>query len=176
MPYERFCGTAPTHHLYGLRCALDMILVEEGLEAVWTRHAIFARAVWAAVDAWAAEGDLALNIADPALRSHAVTTIRTAAGDGARLRRWCAETAGVTLGIGLSVPGVDPDSVFRIGHMGHLNPPMLLGTLATIEAGLRVLGVRHGPGGAAAAGAVIADAGQRPHAPVGTLETDAEIV
>ena len=65
----------------------------------------------------------------------------------------------MTLGIGLSVPGVDPDSVFRIGHMGHLNPPMLLGTLATLEAGFRALGIRHGRGGVAAAGAVIAGAG-----------------
>ena len=62
--------------------------------------------------------------------------------------------AGLTLGIGLSVEGVDPDSLFRIGHMGHLNPPMLLGTLATIEAGLHALGIRHGPGGAAAAAAL----------------------
>jgi alanine-glyoxylate transaminase/serine-glyoxylate transaminase/serine-pyruvate transaminase len=176
VPYERFCGTAPTHHLYGLRTALDMILEEEGLEAVWSRHAVFARAVWAAVEAWGEGGALALNIADPGARSHAVTTIRTGPGDGARLRRWCADTAGVTLGIGLSVPGVDPDSVFRIGHMGHLNPPMLLGTLATLEAGFRALGVRHGPGGVAAAGAVIADAGQRPRGPAGALETRAEIV
>ena len=78
--YQLFCGTAPTHHLYGLRAALDMILDEEGLEAVWRRHAVFARAVWAAVDAWGAEGALELNIADPGLRSHAVTTIRTAPG------------------------------------------------------------------------------------------------
>ncbi len=163
VPYERFCGTAPTHHLYGLRCALDMILVEEGLEAVWTRHAIFARAVWAAVDGWGAGGALELNISDPALRSHAVTTIRTAPGDGARIRRWCADTAGVTLGIGLGVAGTDPDSVFRIGHMGHLNPPMLLGTLATLEAGFRALGIRHGTGGVEAAGAMIA-AGAAQHA------------
>ena len=39
--------------------------------------------------------------------------------------------------------------------MGHLNPPMLLGTLATIEAGLGALGVA-GAGGATAAAAVIA--------------------
>jgi hypothetical protein len=32
------------------------------------------------------------------------------------------------------------DSVFRIGHMGHLNPPMVLGALATIESGLTALG------------------------------------
>ena len=60
--YQLFCGTAPTHHLYGLRAALDMIL-EEGLEAVWRRHGVFARAVWAAVEAWGAGGALALNIA-----------------------------------------------------------------------------------------------------------------
>ena len=63
--YQLFCGTAPTHHLYGLRCALDMIVKEEGLEAVWTRHGVHARAVWAAVEAWGAGGALALNIADP---------------------------------------------------------------------------------------------------------------
>ncbi len=43
-------------------------------------------------------------------------------------------------------PGIDPDGVFRIGHMGHLNPPMVLGTLATIEAGLASLGIAHGAG------------------------------
>jgi alanine-glyoxylate transaminase/serine-glyoxylate transaminase/serine-pyruvate transaminase len=153
-----------------------MILTEEGLEAVWARHSIFAQAVWAAVEAWGAGGALELNIADPALRSHAVTTIRTGPGDGARLRRWCADVAGVTLGIGLAVPRVDPDSTFRIGHMGHLNPPMLLGTLATIEAGFQSLGIPYGAGGVAAAGAVIAAAGGRAPAPVSPLETGVEIV
>ncbi len=174
--YELFCGTAPTHHLYGLRTALDMILDEEGLERVWERHAVFARTIWAAVEAWGAGGALTLNIADAAARSHAVTTIRTAPGDGARLRRWCQETAGVTLGVGLSVPGVDPDSVFRIGHMGHLNPPMLLGTLATIEAGLRGLGIAHGPGGIEAAIAMVARAGGPTPEAAEAVEFGAEIV
>ncbi len=156
--YQLFCGTAPTHHLFGLRCALDMILEEE-LDHVWHRHETFARAVWAAVEAWGEGGAISLNMADPALRSHAVTTIRTGPGDGARLRAWCAGTAGVTLGIGLPVPGVDPADIFRIGHMGHLNPPMLLGTLATIEAGLAALGVPHGRGGLEAAAGVVASAG-----------------
>ena len=44
--------------------------------------------------------------------------------------------------------------------MGHLNPPMLLGTLATIEAGLRALGIAHGTGAVEAAAAVIAAAGK----------------
>jgi alanine-glyoxylate transaminase/serine-glyoxylate transaminase/serine-pyruvate transaminase len=172
--YQRFGGTPPTHHLYGLRTALDMILAEEGLEAVWHRHAVFAAAVWAAVEAWGAGGGLALNIADPALRSHAVTTIRTDPGDGRRLRGWCAGTAGVTLGIGLPLPGIDPDSVFRIGHMGHLNPPMLLGTLATVEAGMTALGIRHGRGGVAAAAAVVATGGATPQ-PASAVELAAQI-
>lgn len=154
--YQLFAGTAPTHHLYGLRCALDMILEEEGLEAVWRRHAVQARAVWAAVEAWGAGGGLRLNVAAPELRSHAVTTIRAAPGDGTRLRRWCADAAGLTLGIGLSAPGIDPEGLFRIGHMGHLNPHMLLGTLATIEAGLGALGIAHGAGAVEAAAGVIA--------------------
>ncbi|MFT3973052.1 MAG: aminotransferase class V-fold PLP-dependent enzyme [Amaricoccus sp.] len=157
--YQLFAGTPPTHHLYGLRCALDMILVEEGLEAVWRRHAVQARAVWAAVEAWGAGGELRLNVADPALRSHAVTTIRARPGDGTRLRRWCADAAGLTLGIGLSAPGVDPEGLFRIGHMGHLNPHMLLGTIASIEAGLGALGIAHGRGAVEAAAREIASAG-----------------
>lgn len=154
--YQLFAGTAPTHHLYGLRCALDMILEEEGLEAVWHRHGILAKAVWAAVDAWGSGGQLRLNVADEAIRSHAVTTIRVAPGDGARIRRWSADAAGVTLGIGLSTPGIEPDGVFRIGHMGHLNPHMLLGTLASIDMALGALGIPHGDGAVEAAAAVIA--------------------
>jgi alanine-glyoxylate transaminase/serine-glyoxylate transaminase/serine-pyruvate transaminase len=156
--YQLFCGTAPTHHLYGLSTALDMLLHEEGLETAWARHATFARAIWAAVDAWGAGGALELNMAEPGQRSHAVTTIRTALGDGTRLRRWCGDTAGLTLGIALTTEGEDEDSLFRIGHMGHLNPPMLLGSLATIEAGLIALGIRHGRGAVEAAAAVIAAA------------------
>jgi alanine-glyoxylate transaminase/serine-glyoxylate transaminase/serine-pyruvate transaminase len=164
--YQLFCGTAPTHHLYGLREALAMILDEEGLEAVWARHAAFARAVWAAVEAWGAGGALALNIADPAIRSHAVTTIRTAPGDAPRLRQWCAETAGLTLGVGLTGEAGHADALFRIGHMGHLNPPMLLGALGAIEAGLAALDIPHGTGALEAAARSLAEAARAPAAAV----------
>ena len=53
--YQYFGGTAPTHHLYGLREALDM-LGEEGIEAVWARHDRLARAVWAACERGARRG------------------------------------------------------------------------------------------------------------------------
>ena len=42
-------------------------------------------------------------------------------------------------------------SVFRIGHMGHLNPPMLLGALATIDTALKALNIPHGRGAVDAA-------------------------
>lgn len=159
--YELFNGTAPTHHLYGLREALDMILREEGLAKVWARHEVFAGAVAAAVEAWGAEGALELNIPDPAHRSRAVTTIRTGPGDASRIRTWCEEIAGVTLGIGLEAPGSDPASMFRIAHMGHLNPPTLLGTLATVETALDALAIAHGRGAVEAASRVIAEAHRR---------------
>ncbi|MFW2587807.1 pyridoxal-phosphate-dependent aminotransferase family protein [Sagittula sp. SSi028] len=151
--YQYFGGTAPTHHLYGLRAALDMMKAE-GMEAIWSRHARLARAIWAAVEHWGQDGPMRLNIADPAHRSHAVTALSLGKGQGDRLRAWCRDEAGVTLGIGLGVE--DPEDptasgYFRIGHMGHVNAHMILGLLGVIEAGLGALDIPHRAGGVAAA-------------------------
>jgi alanine-glyoxylate transaminase/serine-glyoxylate transaminase/serine-pyruvate transaminase len=146
--YQYFGGTAPTHHLYGLRTALDMI-AEEGLENVWSRHEKLSRAVWAAFDAWRGNGPVQMNIADPAKRSVAVTSIRVGAPHGTDLRNWLTEKAGVTLGIGLGMaPPGDPawHGFFRVAHMGHVNSHMVLGVLGTIQAGLTALNIPHGPG------------------------------
>ncbi len=144
----QFGGTPPTHHLYGLREALDM-LFEEGIENVWRRHRTLAECVWCAVDAWQVDGGLRLQVAEPAHRSPGVTTVRSENGAAARLRDWCEREAGVILGVGLTpAPGGAniSDDLFRIGHMGHLDPPMLLGTLASIDTGLKALGIPHLPG------------------------------
>ena len=146
--YLLYAGTPPVSHLYGLREALTMI-AEEGLEARWRRHERLAGAVWAAVDAWSTDGGLALNIPDPANRSIAVTTVLTGDIDAEEVRRRCKEGAGVTLGSAIGGLG----NHFRIGHMGHLNPPMLLGTLGTIEAALVSMGAPIGGSGVAAAAA-----------------------
>jgi len=146
--YQKFCGTPPSHHLFGLRAALD-ILETEGLENVWTRHSRFAAAIWAAVECWGEAGELRCNVPERSHRSIAVTTIRTGSQSAVKLREWCAEEAGVTLGVGLALDGVNqqmPENIFRIGHMGHLNAPMVLGTLGTIDAGLKALGYAHGEG------------------------------
>jgi alanine-glyoxylate transaminase / serine-glyoxylate transaminase / serine-pyruvate transaminase len=147
--WQLWCGTAPTHHLYGLREALDMI-AEEGLPAVWARHQRLAATVWAAVDGWGAGNPaIALNVDDPAARGCSVTSARFGAQDATRLRAWVEREAGVTLGIGLGMGSeADPqaDGWLRIAHMGHVNAHMTLGALAVMEAGLAALDIAHGPG------------------------------
>lgn len=156
--YQYFNGTAPTHHLYGLRAALDMLL-EEGMAHVWARHERLAQAIWAACETWAEDGPLRLNVADRAHRSHAVTALRIGAPHGTALRDWVDSHLGLTLGIGLGMaPPGDPawHGFFRIGHMGHVNGQMILGLLGGIEAGLTALDIPHGRGAVDAAAAVIA--------------------
>jgi alanine-glyoxylate transaminase/serine-glyoxylate transaminase/serine-pyruvate transaminase len=156
--YQYFGGTAPTHHLYGLRAALDLIKAE-GIEAIWRRHEVLARAIWAACEAWGEGGPLELNIADRALRSRAVTALRVGAPHGSALRQWVQDNAGVTLGIGLGMAEPnDPawHGFFRIGHMGHVNAHMILGALGAIEAGMQALEIPHGSGALAAAAAEVA--------------------
>ena len=153
--WHYFGGTAPTHHLFGMREALKMILDEEGIEQVWARHTRLARAVWAALDAWGrGQNHISLNIADPAARGHSVTAARIGNGGALALRRWMEQEAGVTLGIGLGMATSDEPAYadfFRIGHMGHINAHMVLGVLASMEAGMASLGIPRGPGAVEAA-------------------------
>jgi alanine-glyoxylate transaminase/serine-glyoxylate transaminase/serine-pyruvate transaminase len=156
--YQYFCGTAPTHHLYGLQEALNMIREEGGMEAVWARHAHLARAIWEACETWASQGPLELNVATRAHRSCAVTSLRLGAPLGTKLRGWSEEQTGVTLGIGLGMQTIDDpkaDGFFRLGHMGHLNAPMVMGALSSIDAGLKALDITHGSGALEAAAKVI---------------------
>ena len=145
--YLRFCGTPPVSHLFGIRESLRMI-AEEGLEARWARHERLADAVRTAVEAWSTPGGLGLVALEPAERSHSVTTITTGAVDADELARICRESAGVTLGLGI---GGDRGTSFRIGHMGHVNAPMVLGVLGTIETVLYRMGAPLGGSGVAAA-------------------------
>lgn len=157
--YQYFGGTPPTHHLYGLRVALDM-LHAEGMEQVWLRHATLARSIWAAAEAWGQGGPMSLNVADSAHRSHAVTSLRLGAPHGTRLREWVQNEAGMTLGIGLGMSEPDDpkgDGFFRIGHMGHVNAQMVMGVLGSIEAGLTALDIPHGAGALNCAARIMAE-------------------
>lgn len=158
--YQYFGGTAPTHHLFGLRESLAMIAEEGGIEAVWRRHAHLARAIWAAFDAWGAGGPLQMNVANPAHRSSAVTALRIGAQHGTALRNWTEQNVGVTLGIGLGMSTPDDpkgDGFFRLGHMGHVNASMVMGALSAIQSGLTALGIPHGAGALDAAARVISE-------------------
>ncbi|MGH1452098.1 MAG: pyridoxal-phosphate-dependent aminotransferase family protein [Paracoccaceae bacterium] len=160
MYYEYWGGTAPTHHVFALRAALDL-MVEEGIEAIWARHDRLARAIWAACDAWGQGGSLRFNMPDPAYRSRAVTALSLAAPDATRLRNWVEEKTGVTLGIGLGMaePGSpEADGFFRIGHMGHLNAHMVMGMLGVVQSAFVALDIAHGAGGMDAATQVMAKA------------------
>ena len=155
--FQYFNGTAPTHHLYGLRTALDMIKAE-GLEAVWARHDHLARVIWAACETWASEGPFSMNVTDPQFRSRAVTSLRLDDGQGTALRNWVEGNLGLTLGIGLGMaePGTyAADSFFRFGHMGHVNGHMIMGLLGGVEAGLTALDIPHGRGALEAAATVL---------------------
>ncbi len=146
--YMKYCGTPPEHMLFGLRKSLDM-LFEEGLENAFRRHALLAGATHAAIERWrAAAGGLDFNVLEPSERAPSVTTVLLAEPHLSPLLRWCRETCGVTFGIGL---GPFDGRALRIAHMGHVNAPMMLGTLGVLEAGLIALDIPHGPGGVAAA-------------------------
>jgi alanine-glyoxylate transaminase/serine-glyoxylate transaminase/serine-pyruvate transaminase len=146
--YQKYAGTPPEHLLFGLRQALDM-LFEEGLEAVFRRHRLLAEAVRRAVAVWSKGGALDFNIAAPGERSDTVTTVLFADGhDPKQLLDYCNEKCGVVLGSGI---GALSGKAIRIAHMGHVNAPMILGTLAVTELALQALRIPHGKGGVQAA-------------------------
>jgi len=146
--YRKYAGTAPIHLLFALRQAINMI-DREGLENVFLRHRLLAEAVRAAVSVWAEGQVLGFNITEAGERADTVTTVLMADSyDPAALHRYCKEKCGVVLGIGI---GELTGQAFRIAHMGHVNAPMILGTLGVIEVGLKALRIPHGKGGVEAA-------------------------
>ena len=146
--YRKYAGTAPVHLLFALRQAIDMLL-EEKLENAFLRHRLLAESVRRAVAVWAEGQVLSFNIAEPAERSNTVTTVMMSNGhDPFALHRYCRDKCGVVLGVGI---GDLQGQAFRIAHMGHINAPMILGTLGVIEVGLQALNIPHGKGGTEAA-------------------------
>ncbi|MEL0004020.1 MAG: aminotransferase class V-fold PLP-dependent enzyme, partial [Rhodospirillales bacterium] len=139
-----FPYTPATNLLYGLREAIDM-LNEEGLDNVFARHDRLASAARQAVQAWGLE--IQCEIAED--RSNVLTALRVPNGcDADNVRAVILKNFDVSLGNGL---GKVKGKVFRIGHLGDFNEPMLLGTLAAVETGLRLADVPHQSGGVDAA-------------------------
>ena len=146
--YQKYCGTPPEHLLFGLRKALDLLL-EEGLDNVFRRHRLLAEAVRRAIAVWAEGGVLSFNVTAPAERADSVTTVLMADGhDPKALLEFCASKCGAVLGVGIGPLG---GKALRIAHMGHVNAPMIIGTLGALEIGLVALDVAHGKGALQAA-------------------------
>ena len=139
-----FPYTPATNLLYGLKEALIM-LREEGLENVYTRHRRLGEATRQAVLSWGLE----LNALNTNEYSNSLTAVRVPEGhDADHFRKVVLENFNVSLGNGL---GEVQGRVFRIGHLGDFNEPMLLGTLGAIEMGLELSGVPYQPEGVRAA-------------------------
>ena len=145
---KSFIGTLPVNMFYGLRESVRL-LEEEGLDNVVARHHRLAEATRRAVQVWAANDGPRLFCMSPDRYSDSVTAVLMPDGYDAEAVRRCARTRfNVSLGGGLGPLG---GKVFRIGHLGDLNEPMLLGALAAVEMALRIEGIPHGRGGVDAA-------------------------
>ncbi|MEM7076447.1 MAG: aminotransferase class V-fold PLP-dependent enzyme [Pseudomonadota bacterium] len=144
-----FPYTPATQLLRGLRCSLDMIL-ETGMESIWTRHHRLAEGVRAAVSAW---DGCELVAQGPQWHSDTVSAIYAPEGVDARdVISTAYYKYQTSLGTGLNkLMG----RAFRIGHLGSLNPVMLCGAISAAEMSLVDAGAKIEPGsGVAAAQAV----------------------
>lgn len=143
-----FAGTVPTSMFYGLLESVRLIELE-GLESVIARHERLSEAVRRAVRVWSANDGPQLYCLDPARMSASVTAIWFPEGhDANAIRKTALNKFNVSTGGGL---GRLDTRVLRVGHLGDLNEPMILGTLGVIEMSLRQNGVPHGRGGVDAA-------------------------
>lgn len=144
LAYRKFCGTPPQSLLAGLEAALSLI-EREGVAEVLARHRRIADAVHAAVERWSEAGALRFFCRVPAARSVSVTTVAVEPGiDPEAMRSVARERFQVAVAGGL---GPLAGRAFRIGHLGDMNPAMILGCLAGVEAALRVQGIPFGAGG-----------------------------
>jgi alanine-glyoxylate transaminase/serine-glyoxylate transaminase/serine-pyruvate transaminase len=152
---KSFIGTIPVNIFYGLRESIRL-LEEEGLDNVVARHTRLAEATRRAVQVWAGNNGPTLFCLSPERYSNSVTAVMMPDGlNGDALRKTVRDRFNVSLGGGLGKLG---GKIFRIGHLGDLNEPMLLGALAAVEMGMRIEGVPHARGGVEAAMAVLAEA------------------
>jgi alanine-glyoxylate transaminase/serine-glyoxylate transaminase/serine-pyruvate transaminase len=139
-----FPYTPAINLLYGLREAIRM-LEEEGMENVFARHRRHSEATRAACKVWGLE----TQCQEQGAHSPVLTGVRMPDGhDSDAFRQVVLENFDMSLGTGLNkVKG----KVFRIGHIGHFNDLMLMGTLSGVEMGLDLARVPHRAGGVLAA-------------------------
>ncbi len=129
-----FPYTPATSLLHGLRASVDLLL-NEGLENVFSRHNRLAEGVRKAVDGWG----LKLVAEEPKWYSDTVSAIYVPEGfDANDVIKIAYGRYDLSLGGGLSrLAG----RVFRIGHLGWLNDLMLLQAIAGAEMAMADVGI-----------------------------------
>ena len=121
------------------------MLLEEGLDEVFSRHARLAEATRRAVAAWGLE----ILCQNPAEYSNSLTAVMMPEGhDADAFRKVVLDRFDMSLGNGL---GKVQGRVFRIGHLGDFNELMLTATLSGVQMGLSLAGVPHQKSGLQAA-------------------------
>ena len=144
MGYGKFCGTPPQNLLLGTEAALSL-LEQEGMDNVLARHRRLACAVQAAVECWSQAGKMSFLCKVPSARSVSVTAIEVTKDiDPEAIRKVARQDFQLALAGGL---GPFAGRVFRIGHLGNLNEPMILGCLAAAEATFHRMGIPIGKDG-----------------------------
>lgn len=124
--------TPPLQIIKGLKTSLQLLL-DEGLENVYSRHHRIAEGVRAAVAAWGLE----LCARSPELYSDTVSAIYVPEGfDSNALTEHAFNHYGVSFGIGL---GEMDGKAFRIGHLGSLTDVMALSGIAAVEMAMKDL-------------------------------------
>ncbi|RLB03439.1 MAG: aminotransferase [Deltaproteobacteria bacterium] len=115
----------------GLRESLRMIR-EEGLQQVFRRHELLARATREAVVA------MGLELLAPEAPSPSLTAIKVPQGvDGAGLKRSLEEEFGLVVAGG---QGPLKGKIIRIAHMGYFQPADVLQVIAALEVQLKRMG------------------------------------
>ncbi len=141
--HRSFIGTVPITLFYGMQEAIRL-LEEEGMDNVTARHHRLGEAVRRAVRGWAGNQGPELYCTDPSRASNSVSAVLMPEGhDAEAVRKTALDRFNVSLGGGLAKLS---GHVFRIGHLGDLNEPMVLGTLGAVEMSLTINRVPHGPG------------------------------
>lgn len=130
-----FPYTPATNLLYGLKEACAM-LMDEGMANVFARHQRHGAAARKAVAAWGLE----TVCQDAREHSGSLTAVWLPEGVNAdKLRALILDKFDMSLGNGLSKLA---GRAFRIGHLGAFSDLQLMGTLAGVEMGLKLFGVK----------------------------------
>jgi alanine-glyoxylate transaminase/serine-glyoxylate transaminase/serine-pyruvate transaminase len=132
--------TPPISLIYALREAMRMVM-EEGLEARWTRHKLNQQALIAGVEAMG----LKLLVENPKDRLTTVTAVMIPTGvDDGKFRNQLLDEFNIEIAGGI---GALKGQIWRLGLMGYCSQkPFVLQLLAAMDKALLDNGHRHAPG------------------------------